>query len=113
MVTKTGAITHIVHFMQREDVDINAEELFPSQSSAEVSALSVVRKVYQLRKDEVITIFRKHFDVGMDFKVAFYDRNRMKKGGILSADRDEMVPFMQHIEMQNEVVEEEENVLQE
>lgn len=76
MITKKGAITHIVHMMQREDMEIYAESLFASQSSAEVSALSVIRKVYDLRNAELNGIFRNHFDLGNDFKVEVHDRNR-------------------------------------
>merc|ERR1719242_2987882 len=73
-ITKKGAITHIVHDMQGEDLQIYAEELFKYKDPSEVTGISVIRKVYELRKDELTKLFRDRFHLNTDFKVEFVDR---------------------------------------
>merc|ERR1719300_1652414 len=46
VITKTGADTHIVHDMLRDDLQIFASELFPDENPKEVTAIAVIREEY-------------------------------------------------------------------
>ena len=71
VLTKAGSITHIVHLMQRDALDIYAEEMFKDRDSLEVTPMSVIRRVYGLKNEEITKIFRDHFRFEKDSKVDF------------------------------------------
>merc|ERR1711971_1186672 len=53
VLTKTGAIMHIVHLMRRDAVAVFAEELFGDQRDGLETALDVARRFYEIRRAEL------------------------------------------------------------
>merc|ERR1719300_144949 len=76
VITKQGAMTHIVHDMAKDDLQILGADLFPSINLCEVTALMVVREVYQQHNEALTKIFRNHYRFTMDsFMVSFVDQS--------------------------------------
>jgi len=80
VITKTGADTHIVHDMLRDDLQIFASELFPDENPKEVTAIAVIREVYDQNNEALTKIFRDHYRFTTDdFKVDFKDQYLRKR----------------------------------
>ena len=79
VLTKTGAITHVVHLMKRQAVTIYAEELFGDSTMDQISPADIARRFYDIRSSEVTEIFRAHFNLSKAFDVVFYDQIGKKK----------------------------------
>ena len=79
IITKTGAITHIVHLMSIEDAQDFAVELFGDDAKMGVPPLVVVRQFYELKRMEISELFRDHFHLGQEFSVTFYDSTDKRK----------------------------------
>ena len=82
VLTESGAITHIVHLMKRDAVDIYAAELFGDQHVDYVTPIVIARRFYEIRKLEISEIFRAHFDLSNAFFVAFSCRIEKKKRAV-------------------------------
>ena len=82
VLTKSGAVTHIVHLMKRDAVDIYAAELFGEQHDDEVTPIMIARRFYEIRRLEISEIFRAHLDLSNAFSVAFSCRIEKKKRAV-------------------------------
>lgn len=79
MLTQKGMITHIVHFMKREDITAYSAELFGDDDSVPVTPLLIVRQFYESKRYALCEIFRSHFGLSNEFDVTFHDRRGLKK----------------------------------
>ena len=79
LLTKTGAVTHIVHLMKKDDIEIYASEILGNREDTTMDELFIIGQFYAIRKEEVGAIFRDHFGLGDGFDVAFYCRKGKKK----------------------------------
>ena len=79
MLTKTGAVTHIIHLMKKDDIEIYASEILGDREDITVDELFIVGQFYAIRKEEVGAIFREHFGLSDGFDVHFYCRKGKKK----------------------------------
>ena len=79
VLTKSGAMTHIVHLMKSDDVEIYKSVVMADRLDIEVTETMIARRFYALRRDEVSEIFKSHFGLSEGFKVDFYDGIGRKK----------------------------------
>ena len=92
LLTKNGAVTHIVHLMKPDDVEIYGSEIVGVSADFEVTPMFIVRQFYGLRRVEVGEIFKSHFGLSEGFDVEFYDRSGKRKRALSSRLND--VPSM-------------------
>lgn len=105
LVFDSGAITHIVHLMKREDLELYAAEMFGDVMSSQVTPLLVVHQFFELKRTELTQIIRRHFHLGTDFNVEFYDRTNKQKRAV--ANRSRLLDNMwSHNGLQMEVIKE-------
>jgi len=72
--------------MTKDDLEIFASDLFPYENVTDVTAIAVVRKLYQQNEDRLTKIFRDHYRFKTDeFRAEFMDRGSRK----MSLRRDE------------------------
>ena len=74
MLTAKGAVTHIVHLMNKHAMKGYVRELFGDRLEGTVSALEIARRFYSVHRLEISEIFRSHFGLSDEFDVVFYDR---------------------------------------
>ena len=79
VLTKSGAMTHIVHLMKSDDVEIYKSVVMADRLDIEVTETMIARRFYALRRDEVSEIFKSHFGLSEGFEVDFYDGIGRKK----------------------------------
>ena len=74
VLTANGAVTHIVHLMNKHVMKGYVKELLGNRPDGSVSALEIARRFYSVHRLEISEIFRSHFGLDDAFNVVFYDQ---------------------------------------
>ena len=79
MVTKYGIITHLVHYVYAEDLEIMEEELLnENEKDAIVTPKFFVAQLFIAAKNDIKCVFCQHFMLNNDFEVEFHHRLGIK-----------------------------------
>lgn len=96
MLTKEGAVTHIVHLMQRGDLEAFASDLTGHHADFNVTPTMVARQFYEFRKNEIRSIFLSHFGLLNAFDVVFYDGLKRRRKHTMSMRSSPYTPSPKH-----------------
>merc|ERR1712087_676670 len=73
-ITKQGAMTHVVHFVYKTELEIMQSQLGSNNDNNDIIVAPnfYTKQLYGTLGNEVTRIFRDHFDLNDDFKVVYY-----------------------------------------
>ena len=86
VVTKKGAITHIVHFMKRDDISAYSEALYGDVDD-HLSPWLIIRQFYESKKRDLCGIIRTHFGLSDEFNVSVCNRSSVRMDSIKKSVR--------------------------
>jgi len=86
VVTKKGAITHIVHFMKRDDISAYSEALYGDEDD-HLSPWLIIRQFYESKKRDLCGIIRTHFGLSDEFIVSVCNRSSVRQNSIKKSVR--------------------------
>eukprot|EP01083_Nonionella_stella_P137001 416977_1 len=72
MITKCGFITHIVHYVDQEDLDLMEQE---AQHPDTISALYFAEQLFLSLQSDITTVMRQHFNLNTDFETEYTNRS--------------------------------------
>eukprot|EP01084_Bolivina_argentea_P018698 34793_1 len=76
-ITKQGAVTHVIHFVYKSELEMMQSELSNNNNlfgeNISITPNFYTKQLYGSLKNEVTQIFRNHFELNDDFKVIYYD----------------------------------------
>ncbi len=89
LLTKQGAVTHIVHYLDTAEFLQFVSDNQPKHKH-DVTPYCFVRRVYGLLNDQMQQLFQDHFGVGTCFKIQFLDRIQMNRRDVDGEDKDDV-----------------------
>ena len=94
MLTKYGIITHIVHFVYEDDLEIMEEELvdeIDNHAQINVTSKFYVSQLYASMQININKVFRSHFDINDDFEVTLQHRLSSRKRTMTEEDNNRCI----------------------
>ena len=89
MLTKYGIITHIVHYIYEDDLEIMEEELLDEiEGQINVTPKFYVSQLYAAMQTNINSVFKQHFSINDEFDVTLQHRLSARKRTMTQEDNN-------------------------